>query len=132
MAAAGAFTGPGHVSRVRVLYKAILRLHRGLPLELKALGDQYVKEEFKRHKACEPQFTPVFMNEWTDYAITMAKQIGKRSATKQLGIQLNDEHLNDMNEEQVGQLYELFKETQKDIDEDNPLGENPSARNEPS
>lgn len=29
-----------HVQRVRLLYKTILRLHRGLPIEMKALGDQ--------------------------------------------------------------------------------------------
>ena len=55
----------GHVSRVRVLYKTILRLHRGLPIELKALGDLYVRDEFRRHKASEVQFVPVFMQEWT-------------------------------------------------------------------
>ena len=57
--------GPAHTSRVRVLFKAILRLHRGMPQELKALGDQYVKDEFRRHKDADPQFVPVFMNEWT-------------------------------------------------------------------
>ena len=56
--------GPQHVSRVRTLYKTILRLHRGLPLELKALGDEYVKSEFKRHKAAEASFIAPFMTEW--------------------------------------------------------------------
>ena len=42
-----------HVSRVRALYKAILKLHRGLPLPMQALGDQYVKEEFRRHKEAQ-------------------------------------------------------------------------------
>ena len=54
-----------NVSQIRVLYKTILKLHRGLPLELKALGDQYVKDEFKRHKTAEAQFVPVFVKEWT-------------------------------------------------------------------
>lgn len=54
-----------HTSRIRVLYKAILRLHRGLPLELRALGDQYVKDEFKRHKDCDKQFIPTFVGSWT-------------------------------------------------------------------
>lgn len=36
-----------HVSRVKVLYKSILRLHRGLPTEIQELGTQYVKDEFK-------------------------------------------------------------------------------------
>lgn len=53
------------VSRVRALYKAILRIHRGLPLQMKALGDQYVKDEFRRHKNCTPHEADVFMNEWT-------------------------------------------------------------------
>ena len=57
--------GPGHVGRVRLLYKTILRLHRGMPLELQAIGDQYVKDEFKRHKDAEPAFVSEFMNEWT-------------------------------------------------------------------
>ena len=55
----------GHTSRVRILYKSILRLHRGLPLELRALGDQYVKDEFRRHIDCDAKFVPTFMNEWT-------------------------------------------------------------------
>ena len=54
-----------HVSRVRALYKAILRLHRGLPLQMKALGDQYVKDEFKRHKDVPGNEAQIFMGEWT-------------------------------------------------------------------
>ena len=54
-----------HVSRVRALYKAILKLHRGLPLHMQALGDQYVKEEFRRHKEAQKQEVDIFMREWT-------------------------------------------------------------------
>ena len=54
-----------HVRNVRILYKAILRLHRGLLPEIRALGDQYVKDEFRRHRNADPQFIPVFMTEWT-------------------------------------------------------------------
>lgn len=39
-----------HIQRVRILYKSILRLHRGLPTEIRTIGDQYIKEEFRRHK----------------------------------------------------------------------------------
>lgn len=53
-----------HVSRVRSLYRKILLLHRTLPLHLKALGDQYVKEEFRRHKAVGPAEAKLFMKEW--------------------------------------------------------------------
>lgn len=54
-----------HAAQVRILYKAILRLHRGLNPEIRAFGDQYVRDEFKRHKTAEPQFVPIFMTEWT-------------------------------------------------------------------
>jgi hypothetical protein len=29
------------------LYKTCLKLHRGLPLHIKAIGDTYVKDEFR-------------------------------------------------------------------------------------
>ncbi|XP_048730995.2 succinate dehydrogenase assembly factor 3, mitochondrial-like isoform X2 [Ostrea edulis] len=58
-----------HVSRVRTLYKAILRLHRSLPLEMRAMGDQYVKDEFRRHKQVNAAEAHVFMQEWTMNAV---------------------------------------------------------------
>ena len=54
-----------HVLRVRALYKALLRLHRGLPLQMQALGNQYMKDEFKRHKEANAAEVEVFMVEWT-------------------------------------------------------------------
>lgn len=54
-----------HIQRVRRLYKTILKLHRGLPEDLKIIGNSYVKDEFKRHKKCNPAETTVFMEEWT-------------------------------------------------------------------
>jgi len=57
-------TDKSHVEQVRRLYKLILRLHRGLPTEMKSLGDDYVRSEFKRHKDAQPQFVPIFINEW--------------------------------------------------------------------
>ena len=54
-----------HASRVRALYKGILKLHRGLPLQMQALGDQYVKEEFRRHKEAQKPEVDIFMVEWT-------------------------------------------------------------------
>lgn len=54
-----------HIQRVRMLYKTILKLHRGLPKEIQPLGNNYAKEEFKRHKKCTAEQAVVFMNEWT-------------------------------------------------------------------
>ena len=52
------------ISRARILYKTILKLHRGLPQELKEFGDKYLKEEFKRHKDADSQFQAKFFKEW--------------------------------------------------------------------
>lgn len=54
----------GHVSRVRALYRRILLLHRLLPPDLKALGDQYVKDEFRRHKTVRSDEAQRFLQEW--------------------------------------------------------------------
>ncbi|XP_067602446.1 succinate dehydrogenase assembly factor 3, mitochondrial isoform X4 [Pseudorca crassidens] len=53
-----------HVSRVRALYRRILLLHRVLPRDLKALGDQYVKDEFRRHKTVGSDEAERFLQEW--------------------------------------------------------------------
>lgn len=53
-----------HVASVRSLYKRILVLHRFLPIDLKALGDQYVKDEFRRHKSASAEEVKKFMTEW--------------------------------------------------------------------
>ncbi|ESO00002.1 hypothetical protein HELRODRAFT_83454 [Helobdella robusta] len=100
-------------SKARILYKTILRLHRGLPAELKEFGDRYVRDEFKRHKTAESQFVPTFFKEWTRYANTLSKQIGKSAANEKLGLGFSEEELNKLNEEQVGQLFELYQETQR-------------------
>ena len=47
-----------------MLYKAILRLHRGLPAEIQALGTSYVRDEFKRHKDCDEATAVIFLKEW--------------------------------------------------------------------
>lgn len=54
-----------HIQRVRILYKTILRLHRGLPPEIQVLGTNYVRDEFRRHKNCNEDIAIIFMNEWT-------------------------------------------------------------------
>ena len=53
-----------HVQKVRLLYKSCLKLHRGLPLHLKAIGDPYVKDEFRRHIKADQQQVQLFMEAW--------------------------------------------------------------------
>lgn len=47
------------------LYKEILRTHRCLPPAMRALGDDYVKAEFKRHKDIDnPAHIVGFVSQW--------------------------------------------------------------------
>lgn len=57
-------TSSSHVQRVRILYKTIIKLHRGLPNEMQSLGNNYLRDEFKRHKNCNQAEAHVFMNGW--------------------------------------------------------------------
>jgi len=47
-----------------MLYKTILKLHRGLPTELQVMGNSYARDEFKRHKTCNVAEASAFMVEW--------------------------------------------------------------------
>lgn len=60
-----AISAMSHVQRVRLLYKTCLKLHRGLPLQMKAIGDSYVKDEFRRHKGANEVQTIAFMEAWS-------------------------------------------------------------------
>ncbi|BET03209.1 unnamed protein product [Nesidiocoris tenuis] len=102
--------GDPHVSRVRFLYKTILRLHRGLPEDLRLLGTSYLKDEFKRHKNVDVVAASRFIAGWTDYAINLTKQLDVKANAK-LGSNLDPESLDNFNDEQVAQLYELKKVT---------------------
>ncbi|PBC27977.1 succinate dehydrogenase assembly factor 3, mitochondrial isoform X1 [Apis cerana] len=99
-----------HVQRVRILYKTILRLHRGLPPEIQVLGTNYVRDEFRRHKNCNEDIAIIFMNEWTEYAIMLTKQLGLKGphTAKPLGENLKEEDFNKFRDEQLHQLYELM------------------------
>lgn len=116
-----------HVSKVRSLYKRILVLHRFLPIDLRALGDQYVKDEFRRHKSASSDEVKVFMTEWQNYKDTLQTQVlesaGDQLSSVKFGTHLPEENLRNFQEEQIGQLYELMLESTKpnrqfDIQED--------------
>ncbi|XP_072019848.1 succinate dehydrogenase assembly factor 3, mitochondrial-like [Amphiura filiformis] len=108
-----------HVSIVRSLYKRILVLHRYLPLELQAVGDEYVKAEFRRHKDVPTYEAAKFMVEWKNYADTLSEQVNPvlpSSADQKpvdVGQHLDDSVLDNFKQEQLEQLYELAKETNK-------------------
>nr|XP_010977941.1 succinate dehydrogenase assembly factor 3, mitochondrial [Camelus dromedarius] len=106
-----------HVSRVRALYRRILLLHRVLPPDLKALGDQYVKDEFRRHKTVRSDEAQRFLQEWEVYAAVLWQQANenRQNSTEKacFGTSLPEEKLNDFRDEQIGQLQELMQEATK-------------------
>ncbi|XP_036615222.1 succinate dehydrogenase assembly factor 3, mitochondrial [Trichosurus vulpecula] len=106
--------GP-HASRVRALYRRLLLLHRALPPDLRALGDQYVKDEFRRHKGVGREEALRFLREWERYAVALSQQTNSAEKTEktQLGACLTKEQLDDFSEEQIGQLQELMQEATK-------------------
>uniref|UniRef100_A0A9J8DE11 Succinate dehydrogenase assembly factor 3 n=2 Tax=Cyprinus carpio TaxID=7962 RepID=A0A9J8DE11_CYPCA len=104
-----------HVSAVRSLYKRILLLHRFMPIDLRALGDQYVKDEFRRHKSAAAEEVTLFMAEWQNYKDTLQTQILEAVGNKKLafGADLSEGKLKHFQDEQIGNLYELMLESTK-------------------
>ncbi|NXD67488.1 SDHF3 factor, partial [Eolophus roseicapillus] len=99
----------------RRLYRRILLLHRALPAALRALGDRYVKEEFRKHKAAGPAEAQRFLREWEATLIQRQINEDKQNLREKTvyGIQLTEEKLNDFRDEQIGQLKELMDEATK-------------------
>ena len=86
----------------RKLLRSILRLHKlRLPSDQQALGDAYVKAEFRLHKDAEPAFVKMFMAEWTSYRDHVANSRNWPSAP------LADSALASMSAEQREQLDAL-------------------------
>ncbi|KAK4188536.1 putative mitochondrial acetate non-utilizing protein 9 precursor [Podospora australis] len=90
------------------LYRRLLRAHRKhLPSEMRLLGDEYVKAEFRAHRNVEnPVHLIGFLTEWQLYA-------QKIEGDSWAGEKLDQGKIEKMSDEQLGQLYELFQAIQK-------------------
>ncbi|KAH9170661.1 ACN9-domain-containing protein [Lactarius sanguifluus] len=94
------------------LYRGILRAHRYLPVEMRSLGDDYVKAEFRRHRdVTNPGHIIGFLSQWKVYLdqIPMGPE-----AQHFRGKKLDPTIFEKLSEEQLGQMYELMNAT-KDI-----------------
>merc|ERR1711962_946400 len=106
-------------TRVRVLslYKRVLRSHQILPVDLKHLGDVYVKVEFRQHKTAGAKFVEEFCTQWESYATDLeskAKEMENEGKNVKFGKQISVDLLEkDLSADQQVQLYELMKETTK-------------------
>jgi hypothetical protein len=95
--------------RALQLYKEIFVLHRiKLPPAMKALGDMYLRKEFKTHMYrgnCSRTQFEQFINAWKSYAEMI------RSQESVTGKPLSAEQRRLLNDSQRGQLEELEKAT---------------------
>ncbi|CAP69477.1 uncharacterized protein PODANS_1_11390 [Podospora anserina S mat+] len=90
------------------LYRRLLRAHRKhLPAEMRLLGDEYVKAEFRAHRSVEnPVHLIGFLTEWQLYAQKVEGDAWR-------GEKLDEGKIQKMSDEQIGQLYELMQAIQK-------------------
>ncbi|KAB5580485.1 hypothetical protein GE09DRAFT_1082413 [Coniochaeta sp. 2T2.1] len=95
------------------LYRRLLRAHRKhLPHEMRVLGDEYIKAEFRAHRNVDnPVHLVVFLSEWQLYA-------QKIEGDSWIGEKLDQGKIQKMSDEQLVQLYELMKAIQKKDEED--------------
>ncbi|KAL8370760.1 hypothetical protein RB595_000893 [Gaeumannomyces hyphopodioides] len=85
------------------LYRRLLRAHRKhLPHEMRVLGDEYVKAEFRAHRNVDnPAHLIGFLTEWQLYAQSVEGDAWAEEKIDPAKVQK-------LSEEQVGQLYELM------------------------
>ncbi|KAL6714518.1 Bifunctional NAD(P)H-hydrate repair enzyme [Lecanora helva] len=90
------------------LYRRLLRAQRKyLPQRERLLGEEYIKSEFRAHKNVEnPMHIIGFLTEWQMYAQTIE---GKEWR----GETIDKGKIDKMSDQQLGQLYELMQEIQK-------------------
>lgn len=110
-----------------VLYRRLLRAHRALPIEMRSLGDVYVKDEFRRCRSIDNPIQIIgFLSQWKFYLdnlqITQETASNGKSSIK-IGKKLPEDLLDKLSPEQVGQLFELLKATKEiwvDVDKADP------------
>ncbi|KAG9238650.1 hypothetical protein BJ875DRAFT_480149 [Amylocarpus encephaloides] len=95
------------------LYRRLFRAHRNhLPPEMRLLGDQYIKAEFRAHRDTEnPVHIVGFLTEWQLYA-------QKLEGENWLGEKMEIGKIEKMSDQQLGQIYELMQAIRKkELDE---------------
>ncbi|EPE07974.1 acn9 family protein [Ophiostoma piceae UAMH 11346] len=103
------------------LYRRLLRAHRKyLPADMRVLGDEYIKAEFRAHRKVDnAQHLIGFLTEWQLYA-------QKIEGDAWVGEKLDPQKVSKMNDQQVGQLYELMMAIKKHRQNGGDAGEDPT------
>ncbi|CAL3968731.1 hypothetical protein PZA11_004720 [Diplocarpon coronariae] len=96
------------------LYRRLLRTHRKhLPSDMRLLGDEYVKSEFRAHRNVEnPVHIIGFLTEWQMYAQNLEGE-------SWIGERMDPSKIEKMSDQQLGQMYELMQAIRKRQNEDN-------------
>ncbi|KAG9093777.1 acetate non-utilizing protein 9 [Ceratobasidium sp. UAMH 11750] len=95
------------------LLRRLLRAHRRLPIEMRSLGDDYVKAEFKRHQKIDnPVHIIGFLSQWKLYLDQL--DLSPEESERFRGHGMDPTVFEQMSSEQIGQLYELMHAT-KDL-----------------
>ena len=93
------------MSRGLVLFRSILRAHKNrLPQELRKLGNDYVRNEFKAHKSAKEEHLVPFFREWDAYLETLSIRSGTFGADMDRGEIVN------MSDDQKKRLSDLKEE----------------------
>ncbi|UZJ56416.1 hypothetical protein CBS101457_005736 [Exobasidium rhododendri] len=109
------------------LYRRILRSHNSLPLEMKSLGDAYVKDEFRKHREVENPLQIVgFLTQWKVYLDGLEKQMGLAYRGQQLDVQQFEK----LSDEQLYQLHELMGVTKEIYDPTKAQAQPPGGQSE--
>ncbi|KAF8597510.1 ACN9-domain-containing protein [Ceratobasidium sp. AG-I] len=96
------------------LLRRLLRVHRALPIEMRSLGDDYVKAEFKRHqKVDNPVHIIGFLSQWKLYLDQLEAQSSSSGPERFKGRKMDPTVFEKMSSEQIGQLYELMHATKE-------------------
>ena len=96
------------------LYRHVLKLHRLLPSEMRIVGDNYLKTEFRLHRSIkDPVIIETFYSEWANYAQVLLEQVAhdvnNNSVEKPLGAKVDLKQLSHFNDDQLYNLMELRK-----------------------
>ena len=96
------------MSRGLQLYRSILRLHRKLPLELRQVGDSYVRHEFAQFKTAKPEHLAHFFKEWDKYVVMLNKNNDRDRVGEDMTVEIKA-----MSPEQQQKMKDLAEEIKK-------------------
>lgn len=98
------------------LYKNILIEHKKLPFEMKKLGNEYLRSEFKLHKNLAPNSDEArtFLLHWKNYNQTLKDQLAM-GFSQPIGKDIDQEQFSKMDEDQKQQLKKLKEEVESSL-----------------